>query len=151
MNRKKLRKNRTAFSLVELMAVVIIIGILAAMAAKNFMGQTDKARVQTTKANLSTLHEAVLMFKMDTGRYPSEETGLIELIEEPADVEGWQPGGYLKATELSRDGWKNDFIYQLNPESGKSFVIISYGANGEPDADSEVEGYDADLYSTDAN
>ena len=140
------RKQRNAFTLVEVMAVLVIIGLLAAVAVKNFMGQTDKARVKTTQANLKVLHELVQMFKLDTYRYPSEEMGLIELIEEPTDVEGWQPGGYLESTELPQDGWRKDFIYQLNPESGKPFVVISYGADNEEGG----EGYDADIYSTDA-
>ncbi len=141
-------KARTGFTLVEVMAVLFILGLLAAVAIKNFIGQTDKASVTTTKANLKVLHEAVLMFKMDTGRYPTEEEGLIGLIEEPTDVEGWQPGGYLGFTEVPRDAWKNEFIYQLDPESGKPFVIISYGSDGEEGGE---EDYSADLYSTDAN
>jgi len=145
--RKKLKtKFRTAFTLVEIMAVIIIIGLLAAVAAKNFLGKTEDARVKTTQANLKVLHEAVLMFKLDTGQYPSEEEGLLELVVEPTDVFGWQQGGYLESTDIPRDSWKYDFVYQLNPESGKAFVIISYGADGEP----EGEGYNADLYSTDA-
>ena len=140
-------KNRTAFTMVELMAVLIILGLLATVAVRNFMGQTDKAKVTTTKANLKILHDSVLQFKMETGRYPTEEDGLNELIEEPTDVTGWQTGGYLGSTEIPKDAWGNEFIYQLDPESGKAFVIISYGADGEP----EGEDYDTDLYSTDAN
>ena len=146
MKSKNSKKISRGFTLIEIMAVIIIIGLLAAIAANTFIGQTDKARVITTRANLGVLHEAALMFKMDTGRYPSEEMGLLELVEEPTDVEGWQPGGYLKFTELPEDAWKHEFVYQLDPESGKAFVIISYGADGEP----EGEEYDADLYSTDA-
>ena len=85
-------------------------------------------------------------FKLDTGRFPSEEAGLIELIEPPTDVPYFEPGGYLETTEVPLDSWGNEFDYLLNPESGKAFVIISYGADGEPDG----EGYEADLYSTDA-
>jgi len=146
MRKKENTKIRAAFTLVEIMAVIIIIGMLAAVAAKNFLGKTEDARVKTTQANLKVLHEAVLMFKMDTGRYPSEEEGLLELVVEPTDTVGWEPGGYLATTNIPQDSWKYDFVYQLNPESGKAFVIISYGADGEP----EGEGYDADLYSTDA-
>jgi general secretion pathway protein G len=136
---------RKGFTLVELMAVIVIIGLLAAIAAKNFMGQTEKARMTTTKATLSSLHEAVDLFKMDTGRYPTEEEGLNALIEQPSDVEGWAQGGYLKGTTIPRDSWKHDFVFMLNPESGKPFVIISYGADGKEGG----EGPDADIYSTD--
>lgn len=144
---KNRKNNRSGFTLVEIMAVIIIIGLLAAVAAVNFLGQTDKARVTTTKANLKTLHNAVAQFKMDTGRFPTEDEGLEILVEPPADIENYQPGGYLDSTEVPLDAWGNEFIYQRYPESGKPYVIISYGADGEEGG----EEYDADLYSTDAN
>ena len=146
MQRKKQKIVEYGFTMVELMAVLIILGLLATVVVKNFMGQTDKARVNTTKANLKALHTSIMQFKMDTGQYPDEELGLNALIEEPTDVSGWQPGGYLATTEIPKDGWNNDFVFQLDPESGQPFVIISYGADGEP----EGEDYNADLYSTDA-
>jgi len=137
---------RRAFTMIEIMAVIVIIGILAGIVAVSVVGKIDKARVISTKASLKMLHSAVIQFKLDTGRYPTEEEGLQALIEQPTDVTGWNTGGYLETTTLPKDAWGNDFVYQLLPESGKPFVIISYGANGEEGG----EGYDADLYSTDA-
>jgi general secretion pathway protein G len=141
---KQTKKNK-GFTLVELMAVLLIVALLAGIAAKNFMGQTEKAKVTATKATLKSLHQAVNMFKLDTGRYPTEDMGLLELIEQPTDVIGWMQGGYLETTGVPLDAWKNEFVYQLNPESGKPFVIISYGSDGKEGG----EGYDFDLYSTD--
>ena len=136
----------TGFTMIELMAVLIILGLLATVLVRNFMGSTDKARVITTKANLKILHAAVMQYKMDTGQFPTEEEGLMALIEPPSEVEELaEPGGYLETTEITKDGWGNEFYYELYPESGKSFVIISWGADGEEGG----EGYDADLYSTD--
>jgi general secretion pathway protein G len=106
----------------------------------------DQARVTTTKANLKALHVAVNQFKMDTTRFPTEEEGLKALVEQPTDAEKWEPGGYLETTQVPKDGWGHDFIYQLYPESGKPFVIKSLGADGQEGG----EGYDADLLSTDA-
>ena len=140
------KKRKNAFTLVEVMAVLVIIGLLAAVAVRNFMGTADKARKKTTQANLKVLHEQVQMFKLDTGRYPSEEAGLMELVEEPTDVDDWQPGGYIDSTELPLDGWNHDFIYQLDPESGKPFVVISYGEDGEEGG----EDFNEDIYSTDS-
>lgn len=140
-------KKNKGFTLVELMAVLLIIALLAGVAARNFMGTTEKAKVTTTKATLKMLHGAINMFKLDTGRYPTEDMGLLELVESPTDVTGWAPGGYLETTQVPLDAWKNEYIYQLNPESGKPFVIISYGADGKEGG----ENYDADLYSTDVD
>ena len=146
MNNKK-RNNKKGFTLVEVMAVLIIIGLLSAVAVKNFMGTTKKASVIQTKANLKVLHEAVQLFRMDVLRIPTEEEGLEALILEPPDAEGWEIGGYLESTELPKDGWKRDFDYSTDPGNGKDFVVISYGADGEEGG----EGYDADLWSTDAD
>jgi len=145
----KTRKSimRKGFSMVELMAVLIIIGLLAALVSTKVINKIDEARVTTTKAQLKTLHNAVNQFKMDTGRLPTEEEGLSVLVEQPSDVMKWEQGGYLESTEVPKDAWGNDYVYQLYPESGKPFVIISYGADGEEGG----EGINADLYSTDAN
>ncbi|AQT69638.1 PilD-dependent protein PddA [Anaerohalosphaera lusitana] len=141
------RRNRRAFTMVELIAIIVILGLLSAVAMRSFTGVMDKTRVQTTKSSLKTLHDAVIQFKFETGRYPSEDMGLEELVVEPTDVTGWTPGGYLETTEVPQDAWGNDFVYMRHPDSGKPFVIISYGADGEPGG----EDYNADLYSTDAS
>ena len=148
MNREKkiMSMVRKGFTMVELMAMLIIIGLLATLVVTKVATQIDRARVTTTKANLKLLHAAVNQFKMDTGRYPSEEAGLKELLEKPSDVTNYQESGYLESTGIPKDAWGNEFVYMLNPESGKPFVIISYGADGKEGG----EGYDADLYSTDA-
>jgi len=146
IKRKRKKDTRFGFTMVELMAMLIIIGLLATLVVTKVASKIDQARVTTTKANLKILHAAVNQFKMDTGRFPTEEEGLMALIEQPSDVENWEPGGYLESTELPKDGWGHDFIYELYPESGKPFVIRSLGADGEEGG----EDYDADLLSTDA-
>jgi general secretion pathway protein G len=135
---------RRGFTMVELMAMLIIIGLLATLVVTKVATKIDQARIITTKANLKMLHSAVNQFKMDTGRFPAEDLGLIELIEQPSDVPAWEEGGYLETTELPKDGWAHDFIYELFPESGKPFVIRSAGPDGE-------EGTEDDLLSTDAD
>lgn len=133
----------SGFTLVEMMAVLLIIALLAGLAGNAFLGQIDKAKKQSTQADLVTLRNAVTMFKMDTGYYPSEEVGLIELVEQPMDLEGWSEGGYLEEMSLPQDGWGNEFVYILDPGDGKPFVIISYGADGKEGGD----GFDTDLTS----
>lgn len=146
MRENRNRKIRAGFTMVELMAVLIILGLLAAVVVRNFVGQVDRARVNQTKANLKLLHSAVNQFHMDTGRWPSEDEGLTVLIQRPMDVVNWPPGGYLDTTDLPKDGWGRDFIYERYPESGRPFVIKSLGADGQPGGESN----DAELHSTDA-
>ena len=146
MTRRDRRKRmRQGFTMVELMAMLIIIGLLATLVVTKVSSQIDKTRLITTKANLKILHAAVSQFRLDTRQYPSEDMGLIDLVVQPADLETvWQTGGYLESTDLPVDGWGNEFIFQIAPESGKQFVIISFGSDGE-------EGTEDDLYSTDAS
>jgi general secretion pathway protein G len=144
MTRKERKKRvRNGFTMIELMAMLIIIGLLATLVVTKVATKIDQARITTTKANLKALHSAVNQFKMDTNRFPSEDKGLIDLIEQPADVVIWEPGGYLETTEIPPDGWGNEFIFELYPESGKQFVIRSCGPDKE-------EGTEDDLLSTDA-
>lgn len=83
------------------------------------------------------------MFKLDTGRFPTEQEGLQALVKQPPDVKNWDPSGYLLSTRVPKDAWGNDFVYNLTPESDKPFIIMSYGADGKKGG----EGINADLYS----
>jgi general secretion pathway protein G len=146
MKNKGQRRLRRGFTMVELMAVLIILGLLAAVVVKNFVGQVDRGRVITTKASLRQLHTAINQFQMDNGRWPTEDEGLSILVQQPADVKNYPPGGYIETTEVPKDAWNRDFIFELYPETGKAFVIKSLGADGQEGG----EGYNADLLSTDA-
>jgi len=123
MNRKRRRNH--GFSILELMVVVLIMGILAAIVAKNVMQNVDKAKVTQTKVHISELKNAIEQYKLDTNIYPQY---LGDLVEQPADVMGWT-GPYFDAIPL--DGWKNEFFYFPPEQGSKVFEIISYGADGE--------------------
>ncbi len=147
MESRKRRSNRSGFTMVELMAVLIILGLLATVVVTNFVGKVADAKRTTTMASLKSLHSAVTSFYMDTGRYPTETEGLESLVVRPSDVTKWQTGGYLETSAVPKDGWNREFIFRLAPESGKPFVVISLGADGQEGG----EDNDADLYSTDPN
>ena len=103
----------------------------------------DPARTTSTKFNLKVIHRAVNQFKMDTGRYPTEDEGLTVLIGRP--VETREGSVYLLKTENLKDAWGKDFIYELSPESVKPFVIKSLGADGKKGGKYK----NADILSTD--
>ncbi|MBW8035461.1 MAG: type II secretion system protein GspG, partial [Planctomycetes bacterium] len=132
MHKAKRTNKRSGFTMIELMAVLIILGLLSTVAMTKFIGQIDRAKRTTTKTNLGILHSAIINYRMDVGSYPEEgDPGLYALIEQPGDAEGWQPGGYLESTNLPLDGWKKEFIYVRDYDENTPFVIISLGADGE--------------------
>jgi general secretion pathway protein G len=128
MNSKRVKKG---FTIVEIMAVLVIIGLLATMVGTTVIKQIEKAKVETTKANLKTLQSAVNSFFMDVGRLPTQEEGLEALVVQPTDAEKWDPSGYLDSTKLPKDGWRTEFKYSVAPESGKPFEIRSAGPDKE--------------------
>jgi general secretion pathway protein G len=112
------------------------------MVTTQVVKQIAKAKVETTKANLKTLHTAVNNFFMDVGRIPTQEEGLDALIHAPAGIENYDPSGYLEQTKIPKDGWRHDLIYEVAPESGKPFDIRSAGPDGEPYTDDDLVSTD---------
>ena len=91
--------------MVTVIPVIVVISIVLSISSKQSSYDKQHAHVTTTKTNLKMLHHAVAQFKMDTGRYPTQEEGLSVLIEPPSDVKGYQTGGYLDSTDIPRDTW----------------------------------------------
>ena len=130
------RMVRRSFTLIEIMIVVVIIGMLAALVGPQIIGSLDKSRVQTTQAQLVNLKDAVQRFYMDCSEYPAS---LDDLMTKTSNSK-WE-GPYLDAKNLPKDGWGNDFIYNCPGADGQPFDILSYGA----DKTSGGEGYNTDL------
>ena len=129
------------FTLVEIMVVVVIIGVLGALVVPKLMGRTGEARITAAKTDISSLMQALKLYKLDNQRYPTTEQGLKALIEKPGSgpsASGWKTGGYLD--KLPNDPWGNP--YQLLSPGVKGEVdLFSYGADGQPGG----AGDDADI------
>ena len=137
---KSEKKNRVRrsnpFTLIEIMIVVVIIAMLAALVGPNILGSLDKAKVKSTKAQLVNLKSAVQQFYMDMSAYPAS---LQDLITNPGN-DKWN-GPYLDAKNLPKDGWDGDFEYTVPGADNMPFDIISYGA----DKTSGGDGYNEDI------
>ena len=119
------------FTLIEIMVVVIIIGLLAAVVVPQFLGRVDDARVAKAKQDIQALETALTMYKLDNFVYPTAEMGLQALVTKPNDpnIKNWRAGGYLK--RLNKDPWGNDYQYQI-PGTHGEYDLSSLGADGQP-------------------
>lgn len=129
------------FTLIEIMVVVVIMGILAALVVPKLMGRTDDARISAARQDISTLMQALKLYKLDNQRYPTTEQGLQALIAKPTSgpaANGWKSGGYID--KLPKDPWGNPYQY-LSPGVHGEVDVFSYGADGQPGG----TGVDADI------
>lgn len=122
------------FTLVELLVVMIIIGLLAALVAPRFIRQEEKAKIKAAKAQIELLSTALDTFRLDVGRYPTTQEGLAALRTQPGGLEKWD-GPYLKK-EVPLDPWGKPYVYTSPGEHGP-FDIVSYGADGTVGGDAD--------------
>jgi general secretion pathway protein G len=126
------RNRRRGFTLMEIMVVVVVLGILAAVVLPNVMGQDDKARLAAAKTDIANFVTAVNMFKFDMKRFPYQEEGLSVLRTAPQgeDSNLWK-GPYLQKA-IPLDPWGSEYIYSTPAPDGSRFGIESYGADKMP-------------------
>ena len=129
------------FTLVELLVVLAILGMLAALVGPQVLNQLGGAKSKTAVIQINDLEQALEIYKLDVGRFPSSSQGLEALVNEPSGARGWN-GPYLKKGELPLDPWGNPYQYRY-PGQGGGPDIISLGADGRPGGTSE----DADVTS----
>lgn len=138
--------SRAGFTLIELMVVIIILGLLAAIVMPRVVGQADEARYEQAKVQMRIMEDALKRYKLDNGHYPSTEQGLEALVRKPSVglvPRNWQEGGYLDKPEVPNDPWGNQYIYISPGQYGPDYDLLSLGADGIEGG----EGYDADIQS----
>ncbi len=119
------------FTLIEIMVVVVIMGIMAAMVVPKLMGRTDDARIAAARYDIVTLKKALDLYKLDNRRYPTSEQGLNALYTKPTVrpvAAAWKPGGYID--KVPKDPWGNDYQY-VSPGIKGEVDIFSFGADGQ--------------------
>ncbi len=142
---KKQIAGESGFTLIELMVVVVILGILAGLVIPRIMERPGEAKQTKAKIQIESLETAIMLYKLDSGRYPETEQGLEALVQIPETgiiPTKWRQGGYLEKGKLPQDPWGNSFVY-LSPGTHGDYDIISYGADGVPGG----EGEDRDINS----
>ena len=113
-----------AFTLVELLLVLVILGVLAAIVLPKFSGISERSRVTAAQTQLSTFKTALDAFEVDMGHYPRGKSGLLDLIQQPRDAQNWH-GPYLQSDVLPKDPWGNDYIYECPGRHNPSFYDLS--------------------------
>ena len=137
MSRRRIR----AFTLIEVMVVIAILAVLAALIVPKVMSRPDEARVVAARQDIASLLQALKLYRLDNLRYPTTEQGLAALVTRPTLAPAppnWKPGGYLE--RLPRDPWGHPYQY-LSPGLHGEVDVFSFGADGAPGG----EGFDADI------
>jgi general secretion pathway protein G len=141
VSRARPRGRAGGFTLIEIMVVVVIIGLLAAVIVPTVISKVDEARIAKAKEDIQSLETALTMFRLDNSKYPTTEQGLAALTTQPTDpsIKHWKPGGYLQ--RVSKDPWGNEYQYVFPGTHGREYDLFSLGADGAPGG----EGIDADI------
>ena len=141
LNFKPSRKRQSAFTLIEVMIVVVILGILAAVVIPKLLDRPDQARVTAAKSDIAVIMQQLKLYRLDNTFYPSTDQGLQALIVKPSTPPipaNWKGGGYLE--KLPNDPWGRPYQY-LNPGVKGEIDVFSLGADGQPGG----EGVNADI------
>lgn len=137
--------NNRGFTLIEIMVVIAILALLAALVAPKIIGRSDDAKIADTKVQIKNLETALKLYKLDNGVFPSTEQGLAALVEKPAVGQiprNYKAEGYLESKKAPKDPWGSDFAY-LSPGEHGDYDLYSLGADGVKGG----EGINADIES----
>jgi len=130
------------FTLIEIMAVVLIIGLLSTIVGVSIFAQVDKGRITAASVQIANLESVLELYRMDNAHYPTTEQGLMALVNEPEDARSYPQGGYLQKGRVPEDPWGNPYEYeQPGQNNPHTFDLWSYGADGKSSGD----GVDADI------
>jgi general secretion pathway protein G len=130
-NNRTVRSRQQGFTLVELLLVLVILGILAAIVLPRFTNRTKQAQIAATQTQIATFKTALDAYEVDNGYYPKGKNGLMDLIQQPRDAQNWR-GPYLSADSIPKDPWGNDYIYECpGRHNPTSYDVSSLGPPGD--------------------
>ena len=130
-------------TLIEILVVLTLIGVVLGLVGSNYLGKSEQAKAKATKIEIEQIGQALDLFKLEIGRYPTSQEGLQALVTAPAGVSNWA-GPYWKKNTVPKDPWGHDYVYQ-SPGTHGDYDLMSYGADGKEGGD----GADKDVTSWD--
>lgn len=120
-------------TLIEILVVLTLIGIITGIVAGNFIGKGEKAKADAARIEIGQVSQALDLYKLEIGRYPTTQEGLQALIQAPAGVNNWN-GPYWKKNTVPKDPWGNEYRY-TSPAASAPYEIVSLGADGKEGGD----------------
>ena len=137
------RRPARGMTLIEILVVLVLIGIVLGIVGGNFIGRGEKAKADAAKIEIGQIGQALDLYKLETGRYPSSSDGLQALVTAPGGASNWN-GPYWKKSQIPKDPWGNDYRYTSPGQKG-AYDILSLGADGKEGG----EGANKDIASAD--
>ncbi len=133
------RSTPRAFTLVEMLLVLVILGVLAAIVYPKIAGRGEQARVTAAQTQIAAFKTALDAFEVDNGYYPKGKSGLLDLVQRPANAQNWH-GPYLD--NIPKDPWQNDYIYECpGRHNSSSFDLMSVGPDGRAGSDDDITNW----------
>jgi general secretion pathway protein G len=125
-----MKRNNRGFTMIELLAVLAILAIVITLVSGNFAEKGEQAKAKAAKIEMEQMGQALDLFKLEVGRYPSSSEGLQALITAPSGATNWS-GPYLKKNSLPKDPWQNEYRYTSPGANNRPYDILSLGADGK--------------------
>ncbi|MCP4350322.1 MAG: type II secretion system major pseudopilin GspG [Desulfobacterales bacterium] len=132
------RKKERGFTLIELLIVMVILGLLAAIVVPQYGKQAEKSKLKDAKIQITLLETAIEVYRLEVGKFPTQDQGLDALRVKPGGEEKWD-GPYLKK-KVPNDPWGNPYVYKF-PGDHEDYDIISYGADGNPGGEMDIASW----------